>query len=43
MAVMWATLVHMPTTQEKTWRAGRFWWCQRADPKRCVSAARRDL
>jgi HAD superfamily hydrolase (TIGR01509 family) len=24
--VTWATLNGMPTTQEKTWRAGRFWW-----------------
>ena len=26
MAVRWATLIRMPTTQEKSWRAGRFWW-----------------
>jgi len=24
--VRWATLFVMPTTQETTWRAGRFWW-----------------
>jgi hypothetical protein len=24
--VLCATLVHVPMTQQKTWRAGRFWW-----------------
>ena len=24
--MLWATLVDVPMTQEKTWRAGRFWW-----------------
>ena len=22
----WATLISVPMTQQKTWRAGRFWW-----------------
>jgi HAD superfamily hydrolase (TIGR01509 family) len=24
--VLWATLLYVPMTQQKTWRAGRFWW-----------------
>jgi HAD superfamily hydrolase (TIGR01509 family) len=24
--VVWASLLSMPTTHERTWRAGRFWW-----------------
>lgn len=24
--MVWATLINVPMTQQKTWRAGRFWW-----------------
>jgi beta-phosphoglucomutase-like phosphatase (HAD superfamily) len=36
MAVMWATLIGMPPTQQKSWRAGRFWWDANASTQSVV-------